>query len=165
MFDMPDMNFINLDIDHLKTYTLKSLMNNEPVWFAADTKWNMEREHGIMKEGIYDFESLLDIKDTMTKAERIQYFTSTPNHAMVFVAVDTVKNRPVKWRIENSWGEDTGEKGYFTMYNSWFDNYVYTIVIHQKYLPEKVIALLKTKPKVLPVWDPMRNSFEYNKSF
>ncbi len=165
MFDMSDMNFINLDIDHLKTYTLKSLLNNDPVWFAADTKWNMERKHGIMKEGIYDFESLFDIKDTMTKAERIQYFTSTPNHAMVFVAVDTVKNIPVKWRVENSWGEDTGEKGYFTMYNSWFDNYVYTIVIHQKYLPEKVIALLETKPKILPVWDPMRNSFEYDKGF
>ncbi len=148
--DQTDLTFINLEMDNIRDYVLKSLLNREPVWFAADDSWQMERAHGIMAEGIYDYESLLGITDRMTKADRIQYRASTANHAMAFVGVDTVKGRAMKWRVENSWGADTGDKGYWTMYNNWFDKYVYTVIINRKYLPETVLAILKTKPRILP---------------
>ncbi len=160
MFNMADMNFINLEISQLQTYTLKSLLNNEPVWFAADVKWQMEREVGIMREGIYDYESLFGINLKMSKSEKILYRISTPNHAMAFVAVDTVDGKPAKWRVENSWGKKKGNEGYWTMYNNWFDNYVYTIIIHKKYLTGKDIAILQTKPEILPAWDPITEAFK-----
>ncbi len=160
MTDKPDMDFINIDINQIKEYTLKSLEDKEPVWFAADAGWQMERDHGIMEDGIYDYQSLYGVKDNLTKAERMEYQISIPNHAMVFVAADTVQGKPVKWKVENSWGADTGEKGYYTMYNNWFDKYVYTVIINKKYLPDNVLAILKKSPKKLPIWDPMREAFK-----
>jgi bleomycin hydrolase len=158
MPDKADMDFINLDIQQIKEYVLKSLLDKEPVWFAADAGWQMERDNGIMEDGIYDYQSLYGFQEKMTKAERVQYHVSIPNHAMVFVAVDTSNGQAAKWKVENSWGTDLGDKGYWTMYNNWFDKYVFTVIINKKYLPEKVLAILQTKPKTLPAWDPLRNS-------
>ena len=158
MPDKADMNFINLDIQQIKEYVLKSLLDKEPVWFAADAGWQMERDNGIMEDGIYDYQSLYGFQEKMTKAERVQYHVSIPNHAMVFVAADTSDGQATKWKVENSWGTDLGDKGYWTMYNNWFDKYVFTVIINKKYLPEKVLAILQTKPKTLPAWDPLRNS-------
>ena len=158
MPDKADMNFINLDIQQIKEYVLKSLLDKEPVWFAADAGWQMERDNGIMEDGIYDYQSLYGFQEKMTKAERVQYHVSIPNHAMVFVAADTSDGQATKWKVENSWGTDLGDKGYWTMYNNWFDKYVFTVIINKKYLPEKVLAILQTRPKTLPAWDPLRNS-------
>jgi len=41
------------------------------------------------------------------------------------------------------------------MYENWFDRYVFTVIIHEKYLPAEVLELLKTKPVILPSWDPL----------
>jgi bleomycin hydrolase len=158
MPDKADMDFINLDIQQIKEYVLKSLLDKEPVWFAADAGWQMERDNGIMEDGIYDYQSLYGFQEKMTKAERVQYHVSIPNHAMVFVAADTSDGQATKWKVENSWGTDLGDKGYWTMYNNWFDKYVFTVIINKKYLPEKVLAILQTRPKTLPAWDPLRNS-------
>lgn len=153
--DLSDMNFLNIEIGRLKEFALKSLLNKEPVWFAADVSWQMERENGIMAEGIYDYESLLGFTFHMSKAERIAYRASSANHAMALVGADTVEGKANKWRVENSWGTDTGDQGYWTMYDSWFDRYVFTIIIHEKYLPAEVLELLQTKPVILPSWDPL----------
>lgn len=157
--DKTNLTFINLDMDKIKGYVLNSLLNKEPVWFAADAGWQMERAHGIMAEGIYDYEALLGLSDQMSKADRIQYRASSANHAMAIVGVDTLKGKAMKWRVENSWGADTGDHGYWTMYNDWFDTYVYTVVINKKYVPEQVLAILKTKPRSLPSWDPLARPF------
>ena len=158
MADEPDMTFINLDIEAVKIYTLNSLLDNEPVWFAADVGWQMERKIGIMAEGIYQYDALFGIEYQMSKAERIQYGISAANHAMAFIGADTIEGKPSKWRVENSWGTDLGDKGYWTMYDNWFDAYVFTLIIHKKYLPEKVLAILKTKPTILPTWEPLAKS-------
>jgi bleomycin hydrolase len=160
MAEEPDMTFINLDIEAVKTYTLNSLLDNEPVWFAADVGWQMERKIGIMAEGIYQYDALFGIEYQMSKAERIQYGVSAANHAMAFIGADTSNGKPLKWRVENSWGTDLGDKGFWTMYDNWFDEYVFTLIIHKKYLPNKVLAILKTKPTLLPTWEPLAKSLE-----
>ena len=48
----------------------------------------------------------------------------------------------------------------WAMYDDWFDNYVFSVIIHKRYLPKDVLALLETKPTVIPAWDPMRDAFE-----
>ena len=63
--------------------------------------------------------------------------------------------KPLKWRVENSWGADKGKGGYWHLYDSWFDKYVQVIVVHKKYIPEKTLALFDTRPELLPPWDPM----------
>jgi bleomycin hydrolase len=159
MTDIPDMDFVNLDARTFKEYAFKMLLAGEPVWFAADSGADMERKEGIMEPGIYDYGSLFGLDLELTKADMILTFDGSPNHAMVFVGADTVGGKPMKWRVENSWGADAGDKGYWTMYDGWFDRYVYSVIVHKKYLPEDVLALLGTEPEVLPAWDPMRELF------
>ena len=37
---------------------------------------------------------------------------------------------------------------------------VFTIIIQRKYLPENVLAIFKTKPTILPTWDPLAKSLD-----
>ena len=160
MSDLPNMDFVNVPVNRLKELALKSVLNGEPVWFAADVGKENDYKDGIMAVGIYDVESLLGVEAEISKADRVLFRESTPNHAMVFIGVDTLNSRARKWLVENSWGTDRGNKGYWTMYDNWFDEYVYAVIIKKDYLPEDIAGLFKRKAKILPAWDPMREMFK-----
>ena len=76
-------------------------------------------------------------------------------HAMLFTGVDVVDGKPRRWRVENSWGEDRGIKGFFTMNDSWFDEYMFEIAAPREMLTRELLAAFDETPKVLPAWDPM----------
>jgi len=160
MSDLADMDFVNVPVNRLKELALKSVLNGEPVWFAADVGKENDYKDGIMAVGIYDVESLLGVEAEISKADRVLFRESTPNHAMVFIGVDTLNSRARKWLVENSWGTDRGNKGYWTMYDNWFDEYIYAVIIKKDYLPEDIAGLFKRKAKILPAWDPMREMFK-----
>jgi bleomycin hydrolase len=71
-----------------------------------------------------------------------------------------VNGKARKWRVENSWGKDRGDDGFFTMSDDWFDDYVLNVIVPKKYLPTDVLAILKQTPTPLPIWDPVWRSFE-----
>jgi bleomycin hydrolase len=157
MPDKADMQFINLDIQALKSYTYEMIKAGEAVWFAADAGWQFERENGILASNIYDYESLFNINTKLAKADKIRYKVSIANHGMTLVAVDEQDGKVIKWKVENSWGTEKGNKGYWAMYNDWFDEYVYTVIIHKKHIKPKLLKILDQKPKIIPAWDPLRN--------
>ncbi|MCU0638550.1 MAG: aminopeptidase, partial [Candidatus Krumholzibacteria bacterium] len=160
MYDRPDMGFINLETAELKKYAMRAIQENEPVWFSADIGKENDGDNGILAPGMYDYENLLGTGHDLTKADFIRYREGSPNHAMVFVGVDVKDGRPVKWRVENSWGTDRGNKGYWTMYDEWFSDYVFNVIVHKKHIPEKIVKLLDTEPVRIPAWDPMRSAFD-----
>ena len=90
----------------------------------------------------------------MTKAEMLDYKESAMNHAMVLTGVNLVDEKPTRWKIENSWGEKIGNKGYFIASDSWFDEYTYVVAVHKKYLSEASLKALVEEPKELLPWDP-----------
>lgn len=155
IYDRPDNVFINLDTEQMREFALKQLLDNQPVYFACDVSKEDSYEHGIMSPKIYDFEAIYGTDFAMSKADKFRYRESRSTHAMVFVGVDTLEGKPTKWLVENSWGDKKGDKGYWTMYDEWFDEYVYKVIINKKHLPKRVLDILKTEPIELPPWDPM----------
>ena len=57
--------------------------------------------------------------------------------------------------MENSWGKEPGKDGYYLMTDRWFDEYMFRLVVERKYVPQRVLDVLKQKPVRLPAWDPM----------
>jgi len=155
IYNRPDNTIINLDTQQMREFALKQLLDNQPVYFACDVSKEDSYEHGIMAPKIYDYEALYGLDFSMSKADKFRYLESHSTHAMVFVGVDTLEGEPTKWLVENSWGDEKGDKGYWTMYDEWFDEYVYKVIINKEYLPKRVLDILETEPIVLPPWDPM----------
>lgn len=146
---------LNLDIDTFKQLAIKQLQAGESVWFGSDVGQASDRQIGIMDTAIYNKDDLFNVDLSMTKAQRLDYSESLMTHAMVITGVDLVDDKPTKWKVENSWGDKVGEKGYFVMSDAWLDQYVYQIVINKQYLPADLLAATKEDPKVLAPWDPM----------
>lgn len=149
------IRYINLEIDALKKYAIQSIQDDAPVWFGCDVGKHFHRDLGVMDIDLYDFELFYGTNFNLDKGGRLEYGDSRMTHAMLFTGVNLENGRPTKWRVENSWGEKPGKKGYDIMSDSWFNEYLYEIVINKKYLPKNVLDLLKKEPVILPPWDPM----------
>lgn len=150
------VRYLNLEIGELKKAAIAQMKDGSPVWFGCDVGKCSTRDGGVMDTNIYKLEELLGVKFGMDKAERLDYGESLMTHAMVFQGVNLDEDgNPNRWRVENSWGEEPGEKGYYVMSDDWFDEYMYQIVVDKKYLPEELVAEYETEPIMLEPWDPM----------
>jgi len=149
------IKYLNVDIEEMKKYSIKSLKDNEAVWFGCDVGKMFHRDVGVMDVELYNYELTLGIDNNMDKATRLEYGDSQMTHAMLFTGVDIQSNKPRKWRVENSWGPKGGCKGYYLMTDKWFDQYNYEVVIDKKYLPEKLKKMFNKEPVELNPWDPM----------
>lgn len=149
------IRYLNLESDELRKYSIKSIKADDPVWFGCDVGKYFSREFGVMDLDLFNFDTFFGTDFPMSKSERLDYGDSVMTHAMVFTGVDIKNKKPIKWRVENSWGEDHGKKGYDIMSDSWFDEFMYEVVIHKKHLPAKIVKKYKSKPIALPPWDPM----------
>ena len=110
----------------------------------------------ILDSELYDYSGVLNTEFRLDKAGRLDYGESVMTHAMVFTGVNINESgNPDRWKVENSWSEKYGNKGYFVMSDSWFDEFTYQIVIDKKYLPDSLRKALEIEPVVLNPWDPM----------
>lgn len=149
------VKYLNLEMDEFKELAVKQLEQGESVWFGCDVGQSSTRDSGIMALDAYDVEDLFDVDLTMTKAERLDYGESLMTHAMVLTGVDLIDGQAKKWKVENSWGEKVGEKGFFVMSDEWMDEYTYQIVVRKEFLSEEQLAAFEAEPTVLAPWDPM----------
>jgi bleomycin hydrolase len=104
---------------------------------------------------LYDYNGVYATDLSMPKADRLLYHDTLMTHAMLFVGVDVVDGAPRKWRVENSWGDESADKGLWTMNDGWFSEHVFEIAVRRETLPAELQAALDTDPIVLPAWDPM----------
>lgn len=148
--------YLNTDLDTIKSCAIAQLKGGAPVWFGCDVGKNLSRDLGVMNLDIFDYDLVYGKLPKMNKAERLMYGHSQMTHAMVFTGVDLGKNdKPAKWRVENSWGTEPGDKGFFQMTDAWFDEYTYEVVVNKNLLPAELQDALTTKPIELEPWDPM----------
>lgn len=150
------IEYVNADVDVLKQVAIKMIQANEPVFFGSDVGKFSSSAEGIMDTNAWDYELAFNTSLGMTKAERLRTGASLMTHAMVLTAVNIVDGKPTKWRVENSWGADVGDKGYFLMSDDWFSEYVYQIVTSARYAPKEYVDVWNSKDySVLPRWDPL----------
>jgi bleomycin hydrolase len=147
--------YLNIGMDLMKRIAQRTLEGGEPVWFGCDVGKQMRRDMGLMDRDLYDLEALYDVSFDLDKAARLEYGDTRMTHAMLFTGVDVVDGTARRWRVENSWGAEPGQKGFFTMNDSWFDEFMFEIAARKEYLPANLQAALDLEPIVLPPWDPM----------
>ena len=150
------VRYLNLPVDELKKAAIRQIQDGEPVWFGCDVGQRHVRELGIMDIRSTAVDKLFGTGFPMTKEERLDYGESLMTHAMVLQGVHLdAEGKPVRWRVENSWGKDKGKDGYYLMSDDWFSEYTYQVVVHKKYLSPEQLAQYEGEMKVLEPWDPM----------
>lgn len=150
-----EVRHLNVDMDTFRKVAIEQLKHGESVWFGSDVGQESDRKAGIMDPELYHQDELFDVDFSMSKAERLDYGESLMTHAMVLTGVDLVDDQPTKWKVENSWGDKVGTKGFFVMSDAWMEEFCYQVVVNKKYLPKDLQKVLTQKPHLLKPWDPM----------
>jgi bleomycin hydrolase len=150
-----DVRHLNVDMDRFKKLAIAQMQAGETVWFGCDVGQVSNRKDGLLTLDAYDF-TAMDLDFIQDKASRLDYSESLMTHAMVLTGVDLdAAGNSLKWKVENSWGDKVGSKGYFTASDAWMDEYTYQIVVRKEFLTAEELAAYEAEPVVLLPWDPM----------
>lgn len=155
-YDGHNWTYLNLPLDEIKQMAIASIKDSVRMYFSCDVGKFYNKKSGILSMNNYDYGSVFNIDFPMSKAERIQTFSSASSHAMTLCAVDLdAEGKAKKWKVENSWGLNSGVGGHLIMTDEWFNEYMFRLVVEKRFVPEETLKLLKQKPTLLPAWDPL----------
>lgn len=169
------ITYVNVEMAALRAACVAMLRAGLPVFFGSDVGKFSNSSQGIMDLGLVDYGLAFNIDllsdahgssgggaggavvgGPLSKADRLRVGESSMTHAMVLTAVHLdERERPIRWRVQNSWGATVGDKGFFVMSDRWMDEFVYQAVVDPRFLVKEVRDVLKKEPIVLPLWDPM----------
>lgn len=145
---------LNLPFERIEELIIAQLQAGEIVWFGSDVSYFGDRPNGVWDDKAFDYHTPFGTDLKFDKADMLDFYHSAMNHAMVITGVDLKDGKPVRWKIENSWGEDIAKKGYFVMTEGFFRSFVYQAAIERRFLSEEEKKDLEKKPVLLPPWDP-----------
>lgn len=149
-----EVRHLNLEMGAFKDAIIAQLKAGKVVWFGSDVgKWG-DRTGGIWDDGCFDAALISGLDVTLSKADSLDYWFAAMNHAMVITGVNLVDGKPTRWKIENSWGDKSGSKGYYVCSDTWFDQYVFQAAVEKEYLGDAA-KLADQEAIVLAPWDPM----------
>jgi len=143
---------LNLPVKDLKKYAVSILKKDEPVIFGCDVLQNCLAKDGVLYEDVYNYEEIFQTPFKMDRKTRLATVQSFFTHCMLLGGVELVRGRPVKWKVENSWGSEVGKKGYFIMSDKWFEEHTCDLLVPQNYLSKEHLEMFKQDPVVLPPW-------------
>ena len=150
--------YLNVPVEVMKDCA-RRLMSEQglPVWFGADCHPMMDRKAGQWATDLFEYGRVYGVDFDMDKEQRVRFGDSAQNHAMAFVGVDVADDGRTtnRWRVENSWGADIANKGYFTMSDDWFSEYVYEVAVPKSMLSDEYRQAFDQEAIMLPAWDPM----------
>ncbi len=151
------IRYLNVTSKEMKDASIKSIKEDNPVWFGCDVGKYFHRNLGVMDTNLFDYNSFYGSEFKMDKSQRLEYGQSMMTHAMLFTGVDLDENgHPLKWRVENSWGKKGGKKGYHIMTDDWFDEYNYEVVVHKDFISKELNEIFDNQEAIpLKPWDPM----------
>ncbi|GEQ50418.1 aminopeptidase C [Tetragenococcus koreensis] len=155
IFDGKKIELANVGITAMKKAAVASLKDGQTVWFGCDVLRDMDRKEGILDPNYFKKSELFAADLQLDKAERLATREGEVTHAMTLTGVDLVDGQSTKWKVENSWGEKVGDKGYFIMSDAWFDENVYEVVVQDKYLQEEDKHVAAKEKEDLMPWDSL----------
>lgn len=155
-YDGKNWTYLNLPMDEIKAMAIESIKDSTMMYMSCDVGKFRNSANGTLDVDNYDYGALLGTTFGMDKRQRILTGSSGSSHAMTLVAVDLEPETqaPVKWLVENSWG-DGPNNGHLVITDRWMDEYLFRIVIDKKYIPADILELTRQQPIFLPPWDPM----------
>ena len=155
-YDGHNWKYLNLPMEDIETLAIASLKDGRKLYSSYDVGKQLDRKRGYCDIENFDYASLFNTTFTMNKADRIATFDSGSTHAMTLTAVDLDKDgRPLKWKVENSWGSDSGHNGYVIMTARWFREYMFRLVVDKKYVSDKLLKDFEQKPIMVMPEDPL----------
>ena len=155
-YDGHNWKYLNLPMEDIEQLAIASLKDGRKMYSSYDVGKQLDRKRGFADTENFDYASLFGTTFNMTKAERISTFDSGSTHAMTLTAVDLdADGKPLKWKVENSWGSDWGQKGCLIMTARWFREYMFRLVVDKKYVSEKLLKDYEQKPIMLMPEDPL----------
>jgi bleomycin hydrolase len=150
-----EVKYLNVPIEVMKTTAASIIQQGTPVWFGCDVGKMMDRSLGVLDPELFEYQDIYDTTFNMDKTSRLEYHQTAMNHAMLFTGVDLLDGKPRRWRIENSWGDNPGNKGFFVMNDAWFNEHMFEIAAHKEHLSKEMLDAYQQPPIHLPAWDPM----------
>ena len=155
-YDGHNWKYVNLPMEDIARLAIASLKDSTKLYSSYDVGKQFDRKRGYLDLDNFDYGTLFSTTFPMTKADRIATFDSGSTHAMTLTAVDLdAAGKPLKWKVENSWGKESGQKGCVIMTNRWFNEYAFRLVVDKKYVPKDILKIEQTKPVMLPPEDPL----------
>lgn len=155
-YDGHNWKYLNLPMEDIEQLAIASLKDGRKLYSSYDVGKQLDRKRGYADTENYDYDSLFGTTFGMNKAERISTFDSGSTHAMTLTAVDLdADGKPLKWKVENSWGSDSGHQGCIIMTARWFREYMFRLVVDKKYVSEKLLKDYDQKPIMVMPEDPL----------
>lgn len=151
------VRYVNAPTSVLEDAVVAGIRANTPLFFGCDVGKSSDSARGIMDTRLFDLQAAYGYTLGMDKAQRLLTGDSSMTHAMVITAVHLDTNgRPVRYKVENSWSDTAGDKGWFMMSAEWFREYVYQVVVPRSIVDSKWSEVLdKGEAVELEAWDPM----------
>lgn len=155
-YDGTNWKYLNLPMEEIAKLAIASLKDGRKMYSSYDVGKFLDSKRGYCDIRNYDYGSLFGTTFGMNKAQRIMTYDSGSTHAMTLTAVDLdAKGNPTKWKVENSWGADWGQKGCLIMTNDWFNEYMFRLVVDKKYVPANTLKQYDQKPVMVMPEDPL----------
>ncbi|KAE8144635.1 peptidase C1B, bleomycin hydrolase [Aspergillus avenaceus] len=149
------ITYINVNMETIKAAAIAMLRAGHPVFFGCDVGKYYDSNLGVMDNQLLDLTLGFNTTLRLSKAQKLMTHESSMTHAMVLTGVHIEEGRPIRWRVQNSWGESVGDRGWFVMTDEWMNEFTYQAVVDSRYVSKEVRDILNQEPKVLPRWDPM----------
>ena len=155
-YDGHNWKYLNLPMEDIETLAIASLKDGRKLYSSYDVSKQLDRKRGYSDTENFDYGSLFGTTFGMNKAERISTFDSGSTHAMTLTAVDLdAQGQPLKWKVENSWGSDSGYQGCIIMTARWFREYMFRLVVDKQYVSDKLLKAYDQKPIMVMPEDPL----------
>ena len=156
VYDGHNWKYLNLPMEEIEKLAIASLKDGRKLYSSYDVGKQLDRKRGYADTENFDYASLFNTTFGMNKAERISTFDSGSTHAMTLTAVDLdAQGQPLKWKVENSWGSDSGHNGCIIMTARWFREYMFRLVVDKKYVSDKLLKDYEQKPLMVMPEDPL----------